>query len=171
MREPGRPRLPAGIATWGPAALVATWFGAGLLRPAPGTWGSLAALPFALAVALLAGPWGLVAAAALLFAAGLWVTHLLVRRIGEGEDIDLPSIVVDEVAGQMLALAPAALSPTLWLAAFFFFRVFDMWKPWPIRTLERRIAGPLGVMIDDIAAGLAAGAAVAFLAWLGVGDV
>jgi len=132
-----------------PAALIATWFGAGLLPLAPGSWGSLAALPCAWAICALAGHAALAAAAVLAFAAGCWAAAEVAHASGHQ---DPGFIVIDEVAAQWLVLLAAPLDWRAYLAAFLLFRVFDIAKPWPARAIERRIAGGLGIMLDDIAA-------------------
>jgi phosphatidylglycerophosphatase A len=134
-----------------PAALIATWFGAGLLPLAPGSWGSLAALPCAWAICALASHVGLVVAAILAFAAGCWAAETVARTSGSK---DPGFIVIDEVAAQFLVLVAAPLDWRAYLAAFLLFRVFDVAKPWPARAIERRVAGGLGIMLDDVAAAL-----------------
>jgi len=134
-----------------PAALLATWFGAGLLPWAPGSWGSLAALPFAWAIASLLGPAALVAAAAIVFVIGWWAAAQVGRASGIADE---GSIVIDEVAGQWLTLAVVPPSAATYLLGFLLFRLFDITKPWPARTAERIIPGGLGVMADDIVAGI-----------------
>ncbi len=134
-----------------PAALLATGCGIGLLPLAPGSWGSLAALPCAWAIGALAGPAGLLAAAVLAFALGTWASATLARASGRP---DPQFIVIDEVAAQWLVLVAAPLDWRAYLAAFVLFRVFDIWKPWPVRAIERRVAGGLGIMLDDIIAAL-----------------
>ena len=142
-----------------PATLIATWFGSGLLPKGPGTWGSLAALPFAWIIAIAGGPWLLAAAALLVFAVGLWASHRYAEALGEA---DPGSVVVDEVVGQWIALLPVALSPAHYAIAFIAFRFFDILKPWPVNLLDRRLKGALGIMADDVMAGFYA-AAVTFL--------
>ncbi|MBC6439388.1 MAG: phosphatidylglycerophosphatase A [Rhodospirillales bacterium] len=154
-----------------PGAFIATWFGAGLLRPAPGTWGSLAALPLGIAVLYLAGPWALAVVAVAVFGLGMMSAGRLIASFPQGSDHDHGAIVVDEVAGQLIALIPAMLSPLLWVAAFLLFRLFDIWKPWPIRRLDRDVPGVLGVMADDIVAGIFAAVGVFVLAQIGLADV
>lgn len=134
-----------------PASWIATWFGAGLLPTAPGTWGSLAALPFAWVILVELGPWALLAAAAIVFALGLWASA---RYIAGRENKDPAEVVVDEVAGQWLALT-VAVPGEAWhfIAGFVLFRLFDITKPWPARRAERRLAGGLGIMADDLVAG------------------
>lgn len=134
-----------------PAALLATWFGAGLLPWAPGTWGSLAALPFAWLIATLFGPPSLVIAAAIVFVIGWWAAGQVGRASGI---VDHGSIVIDEVAGQWLTLSVVPPSAALYVLGFLLFRLFDITKPWPASAAERNIPGGLGVMADDIVAGL-----------------
>lgn len=149
--------LPEGISFWHPAALVSTWFGVGLMPKAPGTWGSLAALPIAWVVAERYGAWAVVALGVVLFALGMWSTTAYLHH---SRAQDPSEVVVDEVAAQMLACAPAGLDPVAFTLAFILFRVFDVMKPWPCGALERGLPGALGVMADDIAAALYAAAMV-----------
>lgn len=155
--------LPEGVAATSPAALLATCGGIGLLRPAPGSWASAAALAPGIALLWLAGPW------ALLAAVGLAAVSRLLRSFPPGACRDHPAIVIDKVAGQWVALAPALASPPLWGAALLLFRLFDIWKPWPVAVLERRLPSALGVMADDPAAGAMAAACVAGLGLAGLG--
>ncbi|MBQ2263342.1 MAG: phosphatidylglycerophosphatase A [Loktanella sp.] len=153
--------------------LIATFFYIGHLRPAPGTWGSLAALPVAYALAALAGPWALVVGIVLAYALGLWATG--VETAGKA-DHDPSEIVIDEVAGQWIALLPVvfgaasrdadllALWPG-WVAAFLLFRLFDITKWGPIGWADRK-HGPTGVMLDDVIAGIFAAIGVIALAAL-----
>ncbi|MDO9126384.1 MAG: phosphatidylglycerophosphatase A [Parvibaculum sp.] len=143
--------LPASLGFSHPVALVATWFGAGLIRPAPGTWGTLAAIPFAFAISYAGGPWLLLFAAAAAFATGLWAAGAYCRAAGKD---DAPEVVIDEVAAIWLGLAALPMTPVAWGIAFFLFRAFDIMKPWPISAIERRFKGGLGVMIDDICAAI-----------------
>jgi phosphatidylglycerophosphatase A len=140
-----------GLPLWHPAALIATAGGIGLLPLMPGTWGSLAALPCAWAITALAGRAWLAAAAVLVFALGIWAAGAAARASGAS---DPGFIVADEVAGQFLVLITAPLDWRAYLAAFLLFRVFDIRKPWPVRAIERRVPGGLGIMLDDIAAAL-----------------
>lgn len=156
-------------------AAIATFFGAGYLRPAPGTWASaiamaLAVLAYQAGLALLV-PAGFVLATL----AGFWAVPSYLRATG-GKD---PSeVVIDEVAGQWLALsftviplwqhgvADLALAAWPgWLVPFLLFRLFDIWKPWIIGQIDRR-EGPAAVMLDDLLAGLFAGLGATALAGL-----
>jgi len=134
--------------------LLATWFGSGLLPKAPGTWGSLVALPCAWAIVLLGGPWLLLGACLGVFLLGLWASARYARALGAA---DPGSVVIDEVAGQWLALVPVALQLEFYPIAFIAFRFFDIVKPWPVGWLDRRLKGALGIMADDMMAGLYAG--------------
>ena len=130
-----------------PAKFVATLGGVGLLRPAPGTWGSAVVLP-----CVLLGPWPCLGLALLLGLAGWWAVARLPERAA-----DPGWVVVDEGAGQLLALAALPLGvgwPGV-LAAFLLFRLFDITKPGPVGWADRQ-HGALGVMLDDIIAGLLA---------------
>lgn len=160
-----RPALPF----FHPVTLVATWFGAGLIRRAPGTWGSLAALPCAAGLHLLGGPWLLAGATGLVALAGVWASGRYAAALGSGGASGDPgAVVVDEVAGQWLALLPLPLDLWWYAAAFALFRLFDIAKPWPIGWLDQNLHGGRGIIADDLAAGLVAGAlAYALLLWLG----
>lgn len=149
--------LPAGVSFWHPATLISTWFGVGLLPLVPGTWGSLAALPIAWLVAARFGPYAVAAVGLLLFAVGVWAASVHTRHTRAK---DPGEIVVDEVAAQMIACAPAGTDPIAFALAFVTFRIFDAMKPWPLRALENRLPGGLGVMADDFGAGLYAAATV-----------
>jgi phosphatidylglycerophosphatase A len=142
------------------AKLLATWFGAGLLKPAPGTWGSLAALPFGWLLLRYGGVTALLFGAAFAFAAGVWASGAYAVQTG---DPDPGSVVIDEVAGQWIALSTALLSPLSFLAAFLLFRLFDIVKPPPIRQVERALKGGLGIMADDVLAGAAAALILYFI--------
>jgi phosphatidylglycerophosphatase A len=133
-----------------PAMLVATLGGVGLAPKAPGTLGALVSLPFAWLIVRAGGtPW-LIGAAALLFAVGWWAASIVARTLGK----DPRAVVVDEAVGQWLTLAAAPLDPWFYVAAFVLFRVFDIWKPWPVGWADRQITGGFGTMIDDILAAI-----------------
>lgn len=130
---------------------VATLGGIGRIRPAPGTWGSLAAMP-----AMLLGPAGAAILACLVGVLG-WVA---VRSVLADRPADDPGwIVVDEAAGMLVALAalPAGAGWVGAVAAFLLFRAFDILKPWPVSWADG-LHGATGVMLDDILAGAIAAA-------------
>ena len=133
-----------------PLCVVALGFGAGALPRAPGTWGTLIALPFYLLLMHLPliHYLGLML---VLFLFGIWICGKAGRALGVH---DHGAIVWDEMVGYWISMAVA---PPGWLwigAGFILFRLFDIWKPWPIAWLDRRITGGLGVMIDDLVAGV-----------------
>lgn len=150
-------RLALSLATLGPA---------GRMPFAPGTWGSAAALVLA--------PWIFVplplsarlGALGLVLAAGTWAAARTEKILGRK---DPGCVVVDELLGQWTAFAPFHLTgwttamPLELLALFALFRLFDIVKPWPIRAVERSVPGGLGVMLDDLVAGLFAAAAYALI--------
>ncbi len=140
-----------GLPFWHPGALIATGLGTGLLPWAPGSWGSLAALPCAYIIRDLGGVTALAVAAAIGFATGCWAAGRVARASGEH---DPGFIVIDEVAAQWLTLLAVPLDWRWFAAAFLLFRLFDITKPWPARTIERRVAGGLGIMLDDVVAAL-----------------
>lgn len=138
-----------------PYVWLATWFGCGFMKPAPGTWGSAAAIPIGLIIFGTGGLIALIAAIFLVNLAGIWAADRFNRASGTH---DSGMIVIDEVAGQWIALLPAlhfsGFSP-LWIGlSFLLFRIFDILKPWPVSVLDRKVPGGLGVMADDLAAGL-----------------
>lgn len=136
-----------------PIHLLAFGLGTGLLPKAPGTWGSLAtALVFWWLAPM--NVFALLGFTVVLFVIGIWICGSSAKRLGVH---DHSGIVLDEVVGMLLTLSVVHPEP-LWIAvAFVAFRVFDIWKPWPIRDVDHRLAGGLGIMLDDIlAAGYAA---------------
>ena len=163
MRVSGARALPRGVRDDAAETLIATWFGVGLMRHAPGTWGTLAALPVALVAVTLAGPIFLALVAITVAVVGIWAAERLANQIDKEVHHDLPIVVVDEVAGMLIALIPAGFSPVLWAVAFVLFRILDIWKPWPIRPIDRHVKGGLGIMVDDIAAGVIVAAVIFFL--------
>ncbi len=143
-----------------PAHFLALGFGAGLAARAPGTWGTLAALPlYALAHALGGASTVLIFAIAF-FLVGIWAAAVTGRALGVA---DHGGIVIDEIAAYLLVLA--FTPPTLlWIAtAFLLFRAFDIAKPWPIYVADKRIKGGFGVMFDDVLAAAYTVAAVLLL--------
>lgn len=140
---------------------VATLGGVGRLPLAPGTWGSLAVLPLGALLATRGWPVFLLVWLALtglgLLAAGE-AASALGRR-------DHPAIVIDEAAGQLLALAGLPVAWHTLALGFVLFRVLDILKPWPLRLLER-LPGSWGIMADDLAAGALAGLGVRLVVWL-----
>ncbi len=153
---------------------LAVGLGAGYVPGAPGTAGSALALPLAWVLWRGGGLGLLLVAAAAVVAAGVWAAQVAERHYGVH---DSPHIVVDEIAGQLIAAAPVPCTWPNLVVAFGFFRLFDSVKPWPAGWIDRQVGGGLGVVLDDVVAGLQAGAAAALLvhsglvrmtmAWLG----
>ena len=146
------------------AAAIATVGGLGRLPWAPGTWGTLPAIPIAWAAHWAGGINALVFVTAVIFALGWWATSVYL----EGREEDPKEVVIDEVAGMLITLLPfswgLSMSPVEphvfpwpgWVGGFLLFRFFDIAKPPPVNWADR--PGALGVMLDDVVAGLMAGA-------------
>ncbi|MFW2586822.1 phosphatidylglycerophosphatase A [Sagittula sp. SSi028] len=154
---------------------LASVAGVGFLKPAPGTWGSFAALPLAYLIHQAGGFWLLLTATIIAFVAGLKATETVTRT----GDHDPSWVVIDEVVGQWIALFPISYGAAMmgvdivrlwpgWIAAFVMFRLFDIWKPWLVSWADRR-GDALGVMLDDVIAGLFAAIVVIALAALAHG--
>lgn len=153
------------------ATLIATVAGAGYLKPAPGTWGSAVAVGLALLLHVVGGFPALLIGTLLVFPIGWWATAVVTS--GQ-EDHDPSEVVIDEVAGQWIALLvtsygawhlnanPLDLYPG-WIAGFLLFRLFDITKPNLIGWADRR-GDALGVMLDDVIAGIYAAIATGLLA-------
>lgn len=134
-----------------PPILLATWFGSGLIRPASGTWGTLATLPLAVPLWVYTGPIGLILTAMALLLIGLWATRHYERQSSEH---DSGRIVIDESCGLCVALAGAPLGVEWLIAAFALFRLFDVVKIGPVGWLDQKLGGAEGVMLDDVMAGI-----------------
>jgi phosphatidylglycerophosphatase A len=141
------------------ARLTATALGAGYLPVAPGTWGTLVAVPLAWGLDRLGGEIALLAALAVIIVVGSWAADVYCTATGKHDN---QQIVIDEVAGYLVTLA---LVPRTWpnlIVAFGLFRLFDVWKPPPVRWIDRRVGGGFGVVADDLGAGVYGG----ILLWL-----
>jgi phosphatidylglycerophosphatase A len=143
------------------ARVLATWFGCGYFPKGPGTAGSLGAL-------IVAWPlrhqpaWFFALLALILLAPAIWSAGSTALQVGRK---DPQIVVIDEVIGQWVALAGALrYAPAAWIAAFLLFRAFDVWKPWPIRQLER-LPGGTGIVMDDVLAGIYAGLVLYLAGW------
>ena len=138
---------------------LASWFGCGFFKPAPGTWGSFGGLVCGLIIFELIGLVGLYIGIVVVTLIGLWASHLFDQAM-DGHDSKM--IVIDEVAGQWIAMAGVAVVAHPSLLAFFLsflvFRFFDILKPWPVSFFDQKVKGAAGVMGDDIVAGLLAAA-------------
>jgi len=152
-----------------PQNLALAWFGCGYVPRAPGTMGAVGALPFAWAIQATGLAWALPLASFLAFALGCWLAG---RHLAEtkAEGADPQWIVLDEVAGTWLAVSLIDPSWLSYAAGFLLFRLFDIWKPWPIGWIDRSVKGGLGVMLDDYVAGLFAALllyAASLVWWIG----
>jgi phosphatidylglycerophosphatase A len=158
----GEPQRLASRVLTDPVHFLAFGFGTGLAPVAPGTFGSLPALLLGWAT-IGAGLYVQLAIAAALVVAGTWLCGESSRRLGVH---DHGGIVADEIAGMYVTLILAP--PTLggYVAAFVLFRFFDIVKPWPIRDLDHRLRGGLGIMLDDLFAALYALILLALWGWL-----
>ena len=153
------------------AEMIGTVGGVGLMRPASGTWGSAAALPLGWVLYQIGGFWLVLMATLVAFGAGWWATIQITRN---GTDPDPSRVVIDEVVGQWIALWPVFYGAMFagvpvtrlwpgWIVAFVMFRVFDIWKPGPVGRADRR-HDPLGVMLDDVIAGVFSAVVVMIMA-------
>lgn len=153
-----------------PSVLLATWFGCGLVPKAPGTWGSLGAIPPALALFYYGGLDVFIAGLLLVGGAGYYAARAFEKLSGEH---DSKMIVIDEVAGQWIALLPVFLWPgPAWFSiplAFALFRFFDILKPGPVGWVDKNVLGAAGVMGDDVLAGLLAGLLLSGVLYAGFG--
>ena len=149
--------LPKPSLVWrNPWHFLAFGFGTGAMRKAPGTWGSLAALPFIPLLQLLPH-WGYGAVVLLAFVFGCWLCGKVADDLGVH---DHGGIVWDEIVGMWITFWLLPAGWLWWVLGFVLFRFFDIIKPWPIRWLDARVGGGFGIMIDDVIAGV--------FAWLGV---
>ena len=157
-----RPRAPL----W--ATLVATFFGTGRLKPGPGTWGSLGTVIVwglvASRIPEASRPWATLIAAAAVTIIGIPAATRVARSSGLK---DPQFVVIDEVAGQLVALIAVPLAWKTFLAGLILFRIFDIWKPFPIRRLELLPDGT-GIVVDDLGAGLYALAVMHLLLHFGL---
>jgi len=144
-------RIP-GLKLHNPLHFLAFGFGSGLMPKAPGTWGTLAAIP----LYLLIQDWALihyVPLVILLAVLGFWICDVAAVDL---KVHDHPGIVWDEIVGYLITMI-AAPSGWLWIViGFILFRIFDILKPWPIRWVDKKVKGGFGIMLDDILAGVMA---------------
>ncbi|BAW80078.1 phosphatidylglycerophosphatase A [Candidatus Nitrosoglobus terrae] len=147
-----------------PIYFLAFGFGFGLAPRAPGTFGTLPALP----IYLWIQDWPLlwyILLVFILFLAGIWICQVTARDL---EIKDPPCIVWDEFVGFLVTMivAPSGGGWVWLLGGFIFFRLFDIWKPWPIYILDRRLSGGLGIMLDDVVAGIFAASMLVCFQWM-----
>ncbi len=158
--------LPDPIKWFTPAPMIAHGFGSGLLRPASGTWGSLLALLVLLiAFEPLTFPFRIIASFGVYWIGIASIKHIIQKA--EEPIGDASWIVIDEWAGLMIA-SLLCFSISDFFIAFLLFRLFDIWKPWPISWIDKTVHGAHGVMLDDILAGIIALIIFGLLSYLGI---
>lgn len=147
------------------ARVLATWFGCGYAPKGPGTAGSLGALLVAWPLRH-EPPWFFALLALIVLWPSIWAAGSTALQVGKK---DPQIVVIDEVVGQWIALAGArhfgqTYSPWAWVLAFLLFRTFDIWKPWPVRALEK-LPGGTGIVMDDVMAGVYAALVLYLAGW------
>jgi phosphatidylglycerophosphatase A len=158
---PAEKRVKVAVDLRDPAHFIAFGFGSGLAPVAPGTFGTLAAVPLYVLLAMTLSPAGYLLVFVLVTALGTWAAQVSSRKLGVH---DHSGIVIDEIAGYLLTLLPFAFSWQAALAGFLLFRLFDIAKPWPIRVLDARVHGGVGIMADDLLAAFYAAVCLGLLA-------
>ena len=147
-------KVSASVVFRDPVHILAFGFGAGLAPVAPGTFGTVVGV----VIGIILQPLGLIPNALVVLVVslgGIWICGESARRLGEH---DHPGIVWDEIAGYLLTMLAAPPGWPWMLAGFCLFRFFDILKPWPIRDMDHGLSGGLGIMLDDIMAGVYAAA-------------
>lgn len=155
--------LPAGTLTQ-PVHFLAFGFGAGVSPYAPGTAGTLIAIPVLYLMHFLSMPLYLLLTI-VLFVAGIWICGTSARRLGVH---DHPGIVFDEIVGYLVTMAAVPFHWFWIVTGFLLFRLFDIWKPWPIGFIDKRLKGGLGIMLDDIQAGIYAWMVIQLIIFSGI---
>ena len=142
-----------------PVLFLAFGFGSGLAKKMPGTMGTLAAIPVYLAF-IETNFWIYSVLTILVSVSGIWICEIAAKRLGEH---DYGGIVWDEVAGFLITMWWVPFSWNAVLVGFILFRIFDILKPWPIKWIDQKVDGGLGIMLDDILAGVLAAVVLSFL--------
>lgn len=144
-----------------PIYFIAFGFGSGLMPIAPGTWGTLAAMPVYLLLAHSSWELYLILTLAAFFL-GVFICEKVSSELGVH---DFSGIVWDEVVGYLLTMFLAPVNIWWMIIGFFLFRLFDIWKPQPIGLIDKRVQGGLGIMLDDVVAAVPAWAILQLLIW------
>lgn len=164
LKDIGQTRLTAAQIMRDPILFLAFGFGSGLAKKAPGTCGTVAALPVYWLLMQFNSPWWYGGLTLLLTLLGIWLCDVAAKMLGEH---DFGGIVWDEIAGFLITMSCV---PATWqniLAGFVLFRLFDIVKPWPIKWIDQKVAGGFGIMLDDVIAGVFAGLCLLWLAqWM-----
>lgn len=136
-----------------PVLFLAFGFGSGLVKKMPGTLGTIAAIPvYLLFIQTTNWLYGLLTLAVCII--GVWICEVAAKQLGEH---DFGGIVWDEVAGFLITMCLVPFSWNAVFTGFILFRIFDIFKPWPINWIDQKVDGGLGIMLDDILAGAFAG--------------
>jgi phosphatidylglycerophosphatase A len=130
--------------------LLSSWFGVGRLPLAPGTWGTLGAVPLVLIISYF-GPIPAVISLAVIILLAVWTSDISQKVLGKD---DPPEVVIDEVAGYFVAVFLLPFSWWSFILGFLLFRIFDILKPFPIRMIHKKVKGGIGICLDDIVAGV-----------------
>lgn len=133
-----------------PLHFLSFGFGSGLMPKAPGTWGTVVAIPIWYGLSFLSLPYYLLATAVLSIV-GVGLCHYTAKKLGVH---DHPGIVWDEICGYLVTMIAVPVSWQWALAGFVLFRLFDILKPWPIKWLDKKVHGGFGIMVDDLLAGV-----------------
>ncbi|USQ14730.1 phosphatidylglycerophosphatase A [Legionella lytica] len=144
-----------------PVYFIAFGFGSGLMPKAPGTWGTVAAVPVYLLL-MHCNPIVYLILTALAFILGVWVSDKVSNELGVH---DYKGIVWDEVVGYLLTMFMAPQGFKWMLCGFILFRIFDIWKPQPIGYIDEKVKGGMGIMLDDVIAAIPAWIIMQLLAW------
>jgi len=132
-----------------PILFLAFGFGSGLIKKMPGTMGTIAAIPVYL-VLIQTNIWLYSALTAGFIFVGIWICEFAAKQLGEH---GFGGIVWDEIAGFLVTMCLVPFSWYTLLSGFVLFRIFDIFKPWPIKWIDQKVEGGLGIMLDDILAG------------------
>jgi phosphatidylglycerophosphatase A len=155
------PPIPATV--WqNPLQFLAFGFGTGTIPYAPGTFGTLIAIPFYLVLRELPNVAYLVVVLAII-AASIWICDKVTREI---KIDDHQGMVLDEIVGYFVTMFAAPHNWPWILWGFLLFRLFDIWKPWPIRQVDARLTGGMGIVLDDVLAGIYSCLLLQALAWI-----
>jgi len=145
-----------------PILFLAFGFGSGLVKKMPGTLGTVAAIPVYL-LFIQANNWLYTLLVVILTIGGIWICDKAAQRLGEH---DFGGIVWDEIAGFLITMSLVSFSWMAVLEGFILFRVFDIFKPWPIKWIDQKVGGGLGIMLDDVLAGAIAAVILYFIVGL-----
>ena len=140
----------ANIVIQNPVHVISFGFGAGLSPVAPGTMGTLVAIPIFLLLSTFS-PVIYLVLVSIMFFVGCWSSSLTAKALGVH---DHPSIVIDEIVGYLITMIFVPISWHWVILGFLLFRLFDIWKPWPISKVDLQVKGGLGIMLDDVLAAL-----------------